>query len=132
MRRDFPPERLIRHSDRSLDPDACQQCGLSYSPQSDEDRRYHAEVHDEAVNGVSVPVEPGGRIVRRYNQFGILQTDDLSLLESPASGERLKRASSIANEETGYDFGIFDEDELERGDASLVWARERKALKFNE
>ncbi len=130
MRRDLTAERLIRDSDHTLDPDACQGCGFLYSQESDEDCRYHGQIHDEAVNGVCIPPDASERVIIHHQKFEILKADHLSLLGSPASGERLRRAASIANEETSYDLGIFDEEEIWRGQVRVVWARERQTAEI--
>ena len=124
MRGELTADWLIRDSDHTLDPDACQECGFSYSPESDEDCRYHDQIHDETVNGVCIPPDPGERVITHHQKFEILKADHLSLLGSPVSGEILKRAASIANEETSYAFGIFDNDEIRRDQVRVVWARE--------
>lgn len=130
MRRTLAAERLIWDPHRSPDPDACQECGLHYSAQSDEDSRYHAELHDHTVNGVCTRVDTIEHVITHHRQFEILKADKLSLPSSPASGDRLKRAAIIANEETHYDFGVFDQAEIESGEASVFWAREAQTAQL--
>jgi ribosomal protein S18 acetylase RimI-like enzyme len=81
---------------------------MTYAEDSPEDRRLHRTYHDEIVNGVPARQLKSDKVIWRRGEDCIIVVNAAS---PRAQRIRAAKVGRVANQETHYDFGVYDEDE---------------------
>jgi hypothetical protein len=85
---------------------------MTYAEDSSEDRRLHRTYHDEIVNGVPARQLKSDKIIWRRGEDCIIVVNAFS---PRVQRIRAAKVGRVANQETHYDFGLYDEDERPDG-----------------
>lgn len=81
---------------------------MAYVKESPEDRKLHRVYHDEIVNGVPAPPVKSEKVIWHDNHGRIVLVTPFSPM---AQRVRARKVGRVANRETHYDFGLYNENE---------------------